>query len=239
MATPGMMVIASATLVAGNLPTSSAVIKLTMASALRLVSNDCCRLARMPVTTTLSSSVASPAAAGAGAASCACAVMLKHITIAADSAVLRWLMLSLPSCFFWSARLAGGACGCLTPTAGNSPLFAEDAIRVGWPREASATSRGPCPTRVAAMRWSDSRRGVPRAGGGQPMAMAGWAEPPMVGIRSARTWKPVAAVPGNMACSGSRDSALGAGLMAATRLPTCPADGSPLRLLSRPSVGEC
>ncbi len=89
MATPGMIVIASATLVAGNLPTSSAVMTSTMASALRLVSSDCCRLARMPVTTTLSSSVASPAAAGAGEASCACAVMLRHITIAADSAVLR------------------------------------------------------------------------------------------------------------------------------------------------------
>jgi hypothetical protein len=43
---------ASATLVAGNLPMSSAVMASTMASALRLVSIDACRLARMPVTVT-------------------------------------------------------------------------------------------------------------------------------------------------------------------------------------------
>ena len=52
--TPGMMVMASATLELGNLPTSSAVTTSMMASALRLVVSDCCSDARMPVTITSS-----------------------------------------------------------------------------------------------------------------------------------------------------------------------------------------
>ena len=54
MVTPGMMVMASATLELGNLPTSSAVTTSMMASAFRFVASDCCNEARMPVTTTSS-----------------------------------------------------------------------------------------------------------------------------------------------------------------------------------------
>src|SRR5690606_11042875 len=96
MVTPGMMVIASATLVAGNLPTSSAVTTSTMASASRLASRACLRLPRMPTTVTVSSSVAPGAVA-----SCAWACIARPMqaTIAAERTDLRCFMMSLPSLF--------------------------------------------------------------------------------------------------------------------------------------------
>src|SRR3954463_6760708 len=66
--TPGTMVRASATLLLGNLPTSSAVTTSIMALALRLDSIDCCSEARMPVTTTASTASGFASCAKAGAA---------------------------------------------------------------------------------------------------------------------------------------------------------------------------
>ena len=95
MVTPGIMVIASATLVEGNLPTSSAVTTSTIASALRLVSSACCRLARMPVTTMRSRSVASSELEPVSCA-LACAVTPRHTAMAADSMEVRYFMAISP-----------------------------------------------------------------------------------------------------------------------------------------------
>src|SRR5690606_20099027 len=119
MVMPGSEEIASATLVEGNLPTSSAVITSMIASALRLVSSACCRLARMPVTTTRSSSLALPAVAEVScswaAVSCACTsgVTPRHTAIAADSMDLRCFMAVLSiTKWVWLLDAAGRIAFC-------------------------------------------------------------------------------------------------------------------------------
>src|SRR5690606_12139130 len=93
MFTPGRRCRVSATLCAGSLPTSSAVTTSRRASASRLVSRERSIEPRMPVTTTVSSSVA------CCRASCACtpADMARPVRIAALSADLQCFMMSLPS----------------------------------------------------------------------------------------------------------------------------------------------
>src|SRR5690606_7770922 len=106
MVTPGSVEIASATLVEGNLPTSSAVTTSMIASLLRLVSSACCRLARMPVTTTRSSSVASSAAASPAASWAWTGIAIpRHTAIAVESMDLRCLIVVLPiTCLACGAR---------------------------------------------------------------------------------------------------------------------------------------
>jgi len=89
MLTPGRRCRVSATLCAGSLPTSSAVTTSTRALASRLVSSDFSIEPRMPVTVTVSRSVA------VGAACCACALKAMQLTMAAESRVLRVFMMSL------------------------------------------------------------------------------------------------------------------------------------------------
>src|SRR5690606_19737077 len=139
MVTPGIMVIASATLVEGNLPTSSAVITSTIASELRLVSSACCRLARMPVTTTRSSSLACVGAVSVVAASCACACAEtpRHTAIAADSMEVRYFMTVLSLRKMGVAAAAGR--GVRRPVAG--PCVRRSAAR--GPGSGQARIRAP------------------------------------------------------------------------------------------------
>src|SRR5690606_23607648 len=88
MFTPGRRCRVSATLCAGSLPTSSAVTTSTRALDSRLVSSDFSIEPRIPVTVTVSRSVAD------WGASCACALKARQLTMAAESRVLR-CMLSL------------------------------------------------------------------------------------------------------------------------------------------------
>src|SRR5690606_2924431 len=112
MVTPGSVEIASATLVEGNLPTSSAVTTSMIASLLRLVSSACCRLARMPVTTTRSSSVASSAAASPAASWAWTGIAIpRHTAIAVESMDLRCLIVVLPiTCLACVARRVAASC---------------------------------------------------------------------------------------------------------------------------------
>src|SRR5690606_15229715 len=133
--TPGICDIASATLVLGNLPMSSAVIASDTVVLLRLVSSDFSRLARMPTTVTVSSSVASLVVPACGrswsVASCAWAWALKpkprQATIAADSADLRYVMVSLPSC----VGLAGA--DCVVPWRWCRPMRCDGRRGPRWP----------------------------------------------------------------------------------------------------------
>ncbi|KAG1532520.1 hypothetical protein G6F50_016193 [Rhizopus delemar] len=162
MLTPGRRCRVSATLCAGSLPTSSAVTTSTRALASRLVSSDFSIEPRIPVTVTVSRSVA------VWAACCACALKAMQLTMAAESRVLRVFMMSL---LITRLDAGGGVRLRLRRHArggGEVPLLrcqAADCCR--YQLAAPTTPSWPCSTRhTGTWRSTSLRRSEARRGGG-------------------------------------------------------------------------